>query len=261
MDHRCPRRAVAMILLFSAVVAAQSGATQSVGGESVSEKVTNPIEFLMKFTAENDYAPSLWDSHGEQNEVEGEAVIPFEVFARENLARIKILYETSSPEGTHGLSESQIIDLVLFRRHWGTFGVGVTSRLSAQTADRLGGIAPGPSVGAVLQHEKWQFGFLNQNFLSDTFAETDLQPILSYAFNERWSSEIGDTQYTFDWKKSRLTSIPLSGQINRIFSGRTQDIQLFFRAEYNIKQNPGSAMWTLNAGITLIPRANSTFRK
>lgn len=254
MDHRCPCQAAALILLLSAVIAAQSTAGQPVRDESVSKKVTNPIEFLMKFTVDNQYAPSLWNTRGAQNEVEGEAVIPFEAFARENLARIRVLFESSSPGGTHGLSESEIIDLALFRRRWGTFGFGVTSRLSPQTVDRTGGIAPGPAAGAVFQHEKWQYGFLNQNFLSDTFAQTEVQPILAYTFNGKWSAEIGEALYTYDWKDGRLLSIPLSGQVNRIFSSSKQDIQLFVRAEYNAKNNPGSAMWTLNAGITLIPK-------
>src|SRR5207247_10831354 len=59
--------------------------------ESLSEKVINPIAFLMGVTAENKYSPSLWESHGEENEAEGQFVIPFKAFARENLARIKVL--------------------------------------------------------------------------------------------------------------------------------------------------------------------------
>ena len=220
----------------------------------MSEKVINPIAFLMRFTAKNKYSPSLWNSRGEENEVEGELVVPFRAFAKQNLARIKILFETSSPDGTHGLSESQILDLVLFPRSWGTFGAGVTARLSAQTSDRLGTVAPGPAVGLVVEHGKWRFGFLNQSFLSDTFAQTELEPILAYAFNRKWSAEIGDAEYTYDWKKDRVTSIPLSGQLNRVLSRKSEDIHLFFGAQYNLKQASGSNMWTLTAGVSLIPK-------
>jgi len=200
--------------------------------ENVSEKVINPIAFLMRFTAENKYSPSLWNSRGEANEVEGELVVPFKAFARENLARVKLLFETSSPDGTHGLTESQIIDLVLFPRRWGTFGAGVTARLSAQTSDHLGTVAPGPAVGLVIERGKWRYGFLNQSFLSDTFAQTEVEPILAYAFNSKWSAEIGDVQYTYDWKKDRVISIPLGLQVNRVLSPNNQDIHLFFGAQY-----------------------------
>jgi hypothetical protein len=207
----------------------------------------------MKLTAENKYSPSLWNSRGEENEVEGQLVLPFEAFSKQNLARIKIFFETSSPDGTHGLSESEMFNLVLFPRHWGTFGAGITARLTSQTADSHGTIAPGPAVGAVVKHGKWKYGFLNQSFLSDAVAQTELQPILGYAFDRKWSAEIGDAQYTYDWKKHRVTSIPLSGQINRILL-KSESIHLFFRAQYNLKNEPGADMWTLTAGVSLIPK-------
>jgi hypothetical protein len=60
----------------------------------------------------------------------------------------------------------------------------------------------------VVRHKKWKHRLFNQNFLSDTFGQTELQPILAYAFNRKWSAEIGDAQYTYDWKKHRVTLIP-----------------------------------------------------
>ena len=115
-------------------------------------------------------------------------------------------------------------------------------------------MAPGPAIGAVVKHGKWRYGLFNENFLSDTFAQTELQPILAYAFDRKWSAEIGDAQYTYDWKKHRVTSIPLSGQLNRIVSLESQDIHLFFRAQYNATHDTGSDKWTLQAGFSLIIR-------
>jgi hypothetical protein len=247
-------RAIALSLLLSVSVPDSSVAQQAVPDEQISEKVINPIEFLMRFTAENKYSPSRWNSHGEENNVEGQLVVPFDAFARQNLARIKIFFETSAPDGTHGLSESEIFNLVLFQRRWGTFGVGATVHLSAQTSGVLGTIAPGPAIGAVAKRGKLKYGLFNQNFLSDTLAQMELQPILGYAFDRKWSAEIGDAQYTYDWKKHRMTSIPLSGQLNRIFSRAKEDIHLFFRAEYNVKNVSGSTMWTLQTGLSLIPK-------
>src|SRR5213593_4660465 len=106
----------ALILLLGTSASGQSTAQQPAHEENLSEKVINPIAFLMRVTAENKYSPSLWESHGEENEAEGQFVIPFKAFARENLARIKVFFETSSPQGTHGLSESQLFDLLLFQR-------------------------------------------------------------------------------------------------------------------------------------------------
>jgi hypothetical protein len=245
----------ALILLLGAPAFGQSTPQQpSAREENLSEKIINPIAFLMKLTAENKYSPSLWNRHGEENEVEGTFAIPFEAFTKQNLARIKVFFETSASDGTHGLSKSQIFDLVLSKRSWGTFGAGVSVQLNSESANSLGTVAPGPAVGAVVKYGKWKYGLFNQNFLSDTLAQTDLQPILAYAFNKKWSAEIGDAQYTYDWKKHHVTSIPLSGQLNRIVSFDNQNIHLFFRAQYELKNESGSDKWTLAAGFSLIPK-------
>jgi len=242
----------APILLLSATVLGQSTAQQQPHEENLSQKVINPIAFLLRVTAENKYSPSLWDSRGEENQAEGEFVIPFKAFARQNLTRIKVIFETSKPDGTHGLSESEIFDLLLSQRSWGTFGAGFTAHVTAQSSSQLGTIAPGPAVGAVVKRGNWKYGLFNQNFLSDTFAETELQPILAYTFDRKWSAEIGDAQYTYDWKTHRVTLLPLSGQFNRIVSVESQSIHFFFRAQYNVKNASGSDKWTLTAGVSLI---------
>ena len=115
-------------------------------------------------------------------------------------------------------------------------------------------MSPGPAVGAVIERGKWQYGVLNQNFFSDNVAETEIQPILGYEFNDRWGAELGDIQYIYDWKKGRVTSIPISAQLNRILPRDKESVQLFFKAEYNLKNIAGQTMWTLTAGITLIPK-------
>jgi hypothetical protein len=237
---------------MSATAWGQSTVQQSAGEENLSEKIINPIAFLMRMTLENKYSPSLWDTPGEENQVEGEWVIPSKVFAKPNLARIKLLFNTSESDGTHGLSEAQIFNLILSQRSWGSFGVGISVQLNSQTSSSLGTVAPGPAIGAVVRHGKWKYGLFNQNFLSDTLAQTDLQPILAYAFNKKWSSEIGDAQYTYDWKKHRVTSIPLSGQLNRIVSFENQDIHFFIRAQYEAKNDSGSDKWTIVAGVSFI---------
>jgi hypothetical protein len=243
---------VVLIWALSASASGPSTASQAPPAESLSSKVVNPIAFLTRITAENKYSPSLWDSGGEENQAEGDFVIPFETFRRQNLARVKVIFETSKPDGTHGLSESEVFYLLLSERSWGTFGAGVTAHLTSQTSSQLGTIAPGPAVGAVIKHGKWKYGLFNQNFLSDTFSETELQPILAYTFNTRWSAEIGDAQYTYDWKTHHVTLIPLSGQVNRIVSINGQSIHFFIRAQYNVKNASGSDKWTIATGVSLL---------
>jgi len=239
---------------MSTTALGQSSGQQQPSEKDLSQKVINPIELLMRLTAENKYSPSLWNSLGEENEVEGVAVVPFKAFNRQNLFRAKAFFETSKPGGTHGLSELQISDLLLSERSWGTFGAGISAELTSESSSSLGTLAPGPAIGASVKHGQWNYGFFNRNFLSDTLAQTELQPILGYAFDRKWSAEIGDAQYTYDWKKHRVTLIPLSAQLNRIVSLESQDIHLPFRAQYNAANNSGSDKWTLEAGFSLIMR-------
>src|SRR5262245_61664607 len=124
---------VALILLLAPSALGQATTPQPPSDENLSNKVINPIAFLTRVKVENKYSPSLWDSAGVENQAEGVFVVPFNAFARQNLARIKIIFETSKPDGSHGLSQSEIFDLLLFQRRWGTLGAGFTAHLTAQS--------------------------------------------------------------------------------------------------------------------------------
>jgi len=93
---------ITLIMALSAVALGQIIVQPPVIEESLSEKVTNPVEPLMRITAENAYSPSLWKARGDENEVKGVFVVPFKAFAAQNLARIKIFFDASASDGTHG---------------------------------------------------------------------------------------------------------------------------------------------------------------
>ncbi len=254
MAVRCKASKFALLLLLSVPAFGQSAAQLSAQTESLAEKVTNPVEPLMRVTAENAYSPSLWNTRGEENQVKSIFVVPFTAFTRKNLARMRVLFDTSAADGTHGLSKLEIFDLLLFERSRGIWAAGITAQLKPESPNQSDRLAPGPAVGVVIKSGKWKYGFFNQNFLSHNLAQTELQPIVAHGFDDKWSAEIGDAQYIYDWKKHRITSIPLSGQLNRILSLAHQDVHLFFRAQYNLKNESGSDKWTLTAGFSLIER-------
>jgi len=241
-----------LFMLLSVSALGQPAAQPPEQEESLPEKVTNPVEPLMRVTAENAYSPSLWNTPGEENQVKSVFVVPFTGFTRKNLLRIKVFFDTSASDGTHGLSKLEIFDLLLFERNRRTFAAGITAQLKPENSNHHDTLAPGPAVAAVIKNGRWTYGLFNRNFLSHNLAQTELQPILAYEFDDKWSAEFGDAQYTYDWKKRRVTSIPLSGQLNRILSLAQQDIQLFFKAQYDLKKESGSDKWTLAAGFSLI---------
>jgi hypothetical protein len=54
---------------------------------------------------------------------------------RQNLALIKNFFETNKTDANHGLSQSEIFDLTLFQRNWGTFGAGLTAQLQLSNTE------------------------------------------------------------------------------------------------------------------------------
>jgi hypothetical protein len=132
-----------LLLLWGAPAWGQPTPPQQKPEENLSEKIINPIAFLTKMTVENKYSPSLWGTPGDENLVEGVLTISSKIFAKPNLARIKIFFDTSESDGSRGLSEAEIFDLVLFDRSWGTLGAGISVQLNSQSKDSNGTAAAG----------------------------------------------------------------------------------------------------------------------
>src|SRR5436309_1300003 len=102
-----------LIMLLSASALGQFPVPPPAHEETLPEKVTNPVAPLMRVTVENAYSPSLWNTPGEENQAKGTFTVPFTAFVTPNLARIRVFFDTSSSDGTHGVSELQIFDVML----------------------------------------------------------------------------------------------------------------------------------------------------
>jgi hypothetical protein len=242
-------------VLLSVPVFGQSKAGIPPADESQAAKVVDPTAVLMTFTFENKYSPSLWGVKDKQNELEGTFVIPFYAFGVQNVGRIKMRYLTSSPSGQRGLTDSDLLDLVLLAPGWGTIGVGGDARLFPDAFNGSNTLAVGPAIAAVARRAKWKYGFLNQNFFSgDTISESEVEPVLAYTFNPKWSAAMGDLEYVYDWKQGRFTNVPVGAQLNYIASFGIQDVRLFFGGEYNLKNDFESPKWTLKVGFALITK-------
>src|SRR5688572_2718836 len=222
-------------------------------GPSLAAQVVDPTASLKTFILQNRYSPSIWGLDDRRNELLFQAGVPHDVFNIRNIFRISIPYITSQPMGERGLADVEIFDVFLYQKGWGTLALGGVLGVGTNIGPGIDTLSVGPAVGAVLRKNKWTYGVFKQNFFSfGDIARTQIQPILAYTLNDRWSFAIGDAQYTIDWKERRFVNVPLSAQINYITSIEKQPVRFFFNPQYNVVNEPGSKKWTLAIGAALL---------
>jgi len=242
--------AFALYLLLSATAAF---CQDQPGAPSLAAQVVDPTAPLKNYLFQNRYSPSIWGLDDRQNEVTMQAAVPHQLFSMPNIFRVSVPYMTSVPSGERGLSEVQIVDIVIYPRSWGNLALGGTASLGPNKGPGVNTFAMGPAIAAVLKKNKWTYGVFNQNFFSfGDIAQSNLQPILAYTLNDKVSFAIGDAQFTMDWNKGRIVNVPISGQVNYITRLKTQPLRLFVNSQYNAVNEPGSRKWILTFGIAFI---------
>jgi hypothetical protein len=237
--------------------ASQGGAPQAgqQAEDNLAAAVVDPTASLKTITFQNKFSPSLWGVDDEQNDVDMQLGIPHSAFGQRNILRVTIPYTTSSATGTRGLSDVSVFNILLFPKKWGTLAIGAVASVGTNKGPGIDTFALGPAVGLIFKKHKWTYGVFSQNLFSlDDTATTQLQPILAYTLNKKVSFALGDTQYTYDWKKERFVNLPLGVQVNYITHFGEQPIRLFVNPQYNMKNEFGSRKWTITTGLALIVR-------
>lgn len=237
--------------------AAQGGSSQAGqhAEENLAAAVVDPTASLKTITFQNRFSPSLWGVDDEQNDVDMQLGIPHSAFGQRNILRVTIPYTTSSAAGTRGLSDVSVFNILLFPKKWGTLAVGAVASLGTDKGPGIDTFALGPAVGLIFKKKRWTYGVFSQNLFSlDDTATTQLQPILGYTLNQKVSFALGDTQYTYDWKKERFVNLPLGVQVNYITHFGEQPVRLFVNPQYNVKNEFGSRKWMVTTGLALIVR-------
>ena len=240
-------------LIFVVLHASAGFGQDSAGGTSLASQVVDPTASLKTFTLQNRYSPSIWGLDDRQNELLFQAGVPHDLFNIRNIFRISVPYVTSQPMGERGLSDIEIFDVFLYQKGWGTLALGGVMGAGPNKGPGIDTLSIGPAVGAVLRKNKWTYGVFSQSFFSfGDIARSQIQPVLAYTLNDRWSFAIGDAQHTIDWKEGRFVNVPLSAQINYIGYIEKQPVRFFFNPQYNVVNERGSRKWTLGIGAALI---------
>lgn len=246
---------VAVILIVSpALAAGQTSASQpNMSQPSLAAQVVDPTAPLKELTFKDTFSPSLWGIDDRQNEIAFRARIPHDAFGMPNILRVTVPYVTGDPSGIRGLGEVELLDIFLYPNKWGTIAAGGVVSAGANKGPGINTLAIGPVLGVVVKKSKWTYGLFNQNFFSfGDIAITQLQPVLAYTFNDKFSVAYGDAQCTVDWKKSKFVDVPLSAQVNFISSIPHQPVRYFVNPQYNIVNETGTRKWSVIAGVSFI---------
>lgn len=132
-------------------------------------------------------------------------------------------------------------------------GIGPEVALSARESSNPAKFSIGPAIGFVDRiSSDFKFGVFNQNIFGDGFAQTRLQPIVSYQFGSAWSLAAGDLQFTYDWTKRHWTMVPLGAQLGVVAAIAKQQIQLSLSLQYNLRQLPDSERVKIVFGFALL---------
>lgn len=248
---------------FAARAADEKPAT---GGQSLSEKATDPTAPLMAFYMADWFTPSF--HHGgddRMNILMVRPVIPIpktSVIPFAQIARLTVPYATESPSSS-GLADVILFDLAIFDAPAlkGRVGIGPVVSFPTADPDALGSgqYSAGPVIGSVSQFGKFQVGILVQNLFSfagensrSSVAQSLIQPIVNYSLPDAWHIGSGNSVYTLDWNDGKFTSIPLVMNVGKVVHLGPIPANIAVEPEYNLYHSGESAEWTVRFSVTLL---------
>lgn len=233
--------------------------------QGLDQAASDPTAPLMNLQLQTSYSPSFYNLSGaDQTILQFRSAIPFRTGALQHIFRITAPYWVDGANGSDGVSDTTIFDLVTFDQSWGRWGVGAVALLptgGSRTGAEKWGL--GPAVGFTVARPGLLWGLFNQNILT-VAGEDDredvnvsvLQPILSKSLGGGWSVGNSEMTATYDWDRHDWTSLPLGVKVSRLF--RPADgppTQLSLQYEHNFADDHVVAedTWSISVKV-LLPR-------
>jgi hypothetical protein len=163
-----------------------------------------------------------------------------------------IPYQVTGP-GPEGLMDVTIFDLVVLPRSWGRLGIGVVGSFAAATSEVDSHASFGPAIGFVAPASKTvNVGLFNQNLFGDGVALSQLQPIAAWILGDGWSLSLGDLQWTYDWNRHELVSMPIGLQLGKVQPIAGQPMRFAINPQYDMKGLPGTSRFKVLVTIQLL---------
>jgi hypothetical protein len=221
--------------------------------DALSSQATDPTAPLLSFNFITDITTSIHGVDDHRTVFKIQPVVPFRIWGLPNILRVILPYQLSGL-GPEGLNDVSLFDIAVLPVSAVTkLAIGPVFQFSSGASSNPAKVAGGPALGVIVQvGKKLTLGVFNQNLFGNELAASQLQPIVAYQLGAGWSLAAGDLQYTFDWRGTRWTNIPLGIQLGAVYPIFGQPIRFFVGPQYNVRQLQGTDEFRVSAGVTLL---------
>ena len=257
------------VALTLSVVALVLSSVAKADSEGLAEQAQNPIADLISLPFQNNTNFNVGRLGNDQNILNIQPVVPFELNENWNLITRSILPVVYQPPLFRGdssdLGLGDFNPSFFFATTAGsgvTWGVGPTFLLPTATDDRLGTDkwSAGPTGVIVVTQGDWVYGALASNLWS--FAgESDRQDVnqflLQYFVNYNMANGwylVSAPIITADWMRDSddQWTLPLGGGVGRVFNIGAQPVNMSLQAYDNVITTDGGADWQLRFQVQLL---------
>lgn len=233
-------------LYFVCLIFIASPSALAAESRDLAQEIEDPTAPLPTITFKYDYTSELWKQAGNRQAYGLAIANPFYIWGRPNILGVSLSYLSGK-----GTGPAQILNLTVFDRPWGRFGVGLNASLG-QPRQAAESLQMGPAVGFVTRVDRCNMGLLNLNYLSERVSVSALQVIGSCSVGKAWSISTGDLWVVYDWRANQLIEVPLSLQVGKVVRLFDQAFKIFINPRYNIQDTAGTGRWSVALGITLV---------
>lgn len=155
-------------------------------------------------------------------------IFPTRLLPFEQLVKMTLPFPTTPNPGSQtGLGDFSLSDVATFKESWGKWGIGPALVFPTATSTALGHgkWQAGPAVAAIYTGTRnLTIGAVAQNPISfagssDRPAVNSLliTPTITYNLPHGWFAGYSDFEWMFDWQNGGAATIPLGGQVGKIF--------------------------------------------
>jgi hypothetical protein len=220
---------------------------------SLSSQATDPTAPLLSLNLITDITTSIHGVDSHRTVFKVQPVVPFRLWGLANILRVILPYQLSGL-GSEGLNDVSLLDIAVLPVSSTTkLAIGPVFQFSSGASSNPAKVAGGPALGVIVQVGKsLTLGVFNQNLFGNELAASQLQPVVAYQLGAGWSLSAGDLQFTFDWRDTRWTNVPLGAQLGAVYPIFGQPIRFFVAPQYNVRRAAGTDEFRVSAGITLL---------
>jgi hypothetical protein len=226
---------------------------QNPGTEPLPLQVADPTAYLLQLQFQYELFPSYWTTRGSQQEFTLKPIIPFRLLGRQNVLRLTLPYDITTPQNTRGNAAMQTVGLMLFDYWWGRWVVGISTNSEPLSSSHQN-FQIGPAAGIVTRFGRWLSGVLLQNFLGPNSYKIWLQPVFAARLAPWLGVSLGDIQIEYDWSLRRFTQVPVGLQLDVTPKLFGIPLHFYVNGLYNPEVFSGSYIWRVVVGVApLVP--------